>query len=198
MRKSTMIDIDGKIVSSDILTEPFLCDLSRCRGICCVEGDSGAPLEADEAEWLARNYETFSRYMTPEGRSSVARQGYAVTDADGDLTTPLCSSDTRCAYACQHDGQMQCAIERAFLDGVCDFRKPVSCHLYPIRVLKFSDGSMGLNYHRWNVCAPARELGRRKGVPVYRMLRQALERAFGEDFYQALEQAAEYLRTHDE
>lgn len=187
-----MIELDGKIVSTDIITEKFLCDLGRCKGICCVEGNAGAPLEAGEATILAEEYTAYKPFMTAEGVAEVERQGFAVTDPDGDLVTPLVG-DAECAYSYSEGGVTLCAIEKAWADGLTSFRKPVSCHLYPIRVVKFGDGSMGLNYHRWAVCEGARVLGREKGVPMFRMLRDAIVRRFGRGFYDALEAAEKYL-----
>lgn len=200
-----MIEIDGKIVCADIVTEKFLCDLGRCRGICCVEGNAGAPLEPEEAQILADEYAGYKRFMTPAGIAEIERQGFAVTDSDGDLVTPLVG-DAECAYSYRNEaGATLCAIEKAWLagvengDGECGnrlvtFRKPISCHLYPIRVMRFGDGSLGLNYHRWAVCDGARELGRKQGVPIYKMLREAIVRRFGEEFYAALEAAEKYLQ----
>ncbi len=187
-----MIDIDGTIVSTDIITERFLCDLSRCRGICCVEGNSGAPLEPDEGRVLAGEYDAYKPWLTPAGVEAIRAQGFAVTDADGDLVTPLIG-EAECAYSFTEGGVTFCAVERAWKEGRTPFRKPISCHLYPIRVARFGDGSLGLNYHRWGVCEGARQLGRERGVPMFRMLREAIVRRFGEDFFAALEAAEKYL-----
>lgn len=187
-----MIEIDDKIVSADLLRECFACDLSQCRGICCVEGNAGAPLEADEVDILEREYEAYRPYMTAEGIEAVERQGFMVVDADGDYTTPLIN-DAECAYARNENGVTLCAIEKAWLEGKTPFRKPISCHLYPIRLVYFSNGSIGLNYHRWSVCEPARRCGRKLGIPVYRALREPIIRRFGEEFYRALEAADELL-----
>lgn len=187
-----MIEIDDKIVSADLLRECFACDLSQCRGICCVEGNAGAPLEADEVDILEREYEAYRPYMTAEGIEAVERQGFMVVDADGDYTTPLVD-DAECAYARNENGVTLCAIEKAWLEGKTPFRKPISCHLYPIRLVHFSNGSIGLNYHRWSVCEPARRCGRKLGIPVYRALREPIIRRFGEEFYRALEAADELL-----
>ena len=189
-----MIEIDDKIVSADLLRECFACDLSQCRGICCVEGNAGAPLEADEVDILEREYESYRPYMTAEGIEAVERQGFMVVDADGDYTTPLVD-DAECAYARNENGVTLCAIEKAWLEGKTPFRKPISCHLYPIRLVHFSNGSIGLNYHRWSVCEPARRCGRKLGIPVYRALREPIIRRFGEEFYRALE-AADELPNH--
>ncbi|MCI5717883.1 MAG: DUF3109 family protein [Alistipes sp.] len=191
-----MIEIEDKIVSDDILFEPFLCDLKHCKGICCVEGDAGAPLEEEEAAILEAEYANYAPYMTEAGRRAVQEQGYAVLDDDGDLTTPLVEG-AECAYAITEKGVTLCAIERAYREGRCGFIKPVSCHLYPIRVVRFSNGAYGLNYHRWHVCSSAVKCGRRAGVPVYKSLREPIVRRFGEEFYKALECAEEMLREEN-
>jgi hypothetical protein len=191
-----MIDIDGKIVSTDIITERFLCDLAACRGICCVEGNAGAPLETDEARLLAEEFAAYRPFMTAAGVAEIERQGFGVVDADGDLVTPLVG-DAECAYSYNDDGVTLCAVEKAWAEGRTGFRKPISCHLYPIRVTRFGDGSLGLNYHRWAVCQGARVLGRERGVPMFRMLREAIIRRFGEEFFAALEAAETYLDSKE-
>lgn len=191
-----MIEIDDKIVSSDILRECFACDLGKCKGICCVEGDAGAPLELDEVDLLEEEYENYAPYMTEEGRREVERQGFMVVDSDGDYTTPLVNN-AECAYAFSENGVTFCAIERAYREGKCSFLKPISCHLYPIRVMQFSNGTFGLNYHRWSVCRDAVECGRKIGLPVYKALKEPIIRRFGEDFYKALECAEELLKEQD-
>ena len=188
-----MIEIEDKIVSDDILLEKFLCDLKRCKGACCVEGDAGAPLEEQEVEILEREYPNYSLYMTEAGRRAVQQQGYAVTDEEGELTTPLVGG-AECAYSVTENGITFCAIEKAYRDGRCGFIKPISCHLYPIRVVHFSNGAYGLNYHRWHICSPAVKCGRRAGVPVYKALREPIIRRFGEEFYKALECDEDLLR----
>ena len=175
-----MIEIDDKIVSADLLRECFACDIAQCKGICCVEGNAGAPLEADEVEILEREYPNYKPYMTAEGIESVEQQGFMVVDEDGDLTTPLVD-DAQCAYTYTENGVTLCAIEKAWAEGKTPFRKPISCHLYP-------------NYHRWSVCAPARRCGARLGIPVYKALREPIVRRFGEEFYKALEAAEELIK----
>ena len=188
----TLIEIDGRIDATDILTDYFSCDLAACRGICCVEGNAGAPLEEDELEILEREYDRYSGYMTPEGRRAVEKQGFFVVDEDGDYTTPLIG-DADCAYVCREGGVTLCAIEKAYRAGETEFRKPISCHLYPIRVKVFGDGSEGLQYHRWDICREACKSGEKKGIRVYRSLKEPIERRFGESFFAALDDAAKYL-----
>ncbi len=187
-----MIEIDDKIVSEDILKEPFLCDIAQCKGACCVEGDSGAPLEIEEVALLEENYPAYRRYMPPKGVEAVENQGFMVVDSDGDYTTPLVNN-AECAYAYHEGGITLCAVERAWLNGESSFRKPISCHLYPIRLINFSNGGVGLNYHRWSLCRSACSNGARAGVPLYRSLREAIVRRFGEEFYTALEAAEKML-----
>ena len=187
------IVIDDKIVSADLLRECFACDIARCKGICCVEGNAGAPLEEDEETILESEYPHYKPYMTPEGIAAVERQGFMVVDEEGDYTTPLVAG-AECAYAYTENGTTLCAIEKAWLEGRTTFRKPISCHLYPIRLMRFSNGTVGLNYHRWSVCAPARECGAKLGIPVYKALREPIVRRFGEEFYRALEAAEELLK----
>ncbi len=190
-----MFEIEGNIVSEELLEECFACDLGRCKGICCVEGDAGAPLEEEELEILRREYGAYRPWMTAEGVAAVEAQGFGVRDDDGEWTTPLVNG-AECAYTYCEEGVTYCAIERAFREGRTTFPKPVSCHLYPIRLVRFPNGSVGLNYHRWSVCRPACENGRRLGIPVYRALREPIIRRFGEEFYKALEAADEYLKQN--
>ena len=191
-----MIEIDGKIVSLDLLREQFMCDLKSCRGICCVEGNAGAPLEMEEVDTLEEEYENYRPYLKPEGVEAIERQGFMVVDPDGDYCTPLID-DAECAYSYEEDGITYCAIERAWKEGRCSFRKPISCHLYPIRLTTFSNGSIGLNYHRWSICRDAVACGRKLGIPVYKALREPIIRRFGEEFYKALEAAEQYIKENN-
>ncbi len=189
-----MIQIDDKIVSTDLLTEPFCCDLDACKGICCVEGNAGAPLEDDEVDRLEEEFEAYKPYMKPEGIQAVEQNGFMVMDEEGECTTTLING-AECAYSFEENGVTLCAIERAYNEGKTQFKKPISCHLYPIRVVRFGNGTLGLNYHRWDVCQPACAKGAKCGVPVYRMLREPIIRRFGAEFFEALEQAEQYLKT---
>lgn len=189
-----MIEIDGKIVSTDILTEYFACDISACKGQCCIDGDAGAPLDIEEVDILEEEYENYKPYMTPEGVESVESQGFMVVDFEGDYTTPLVAG-SQCAYSFVNEqGITLCAIEAAYRAGKCSFKKPISCHLYPIRVVEFSNGSLGLNYHRWGICSSACSCGKKLELPVYKSLKEPIIRRFGEEFYTALECAEDLLK----
>lgn len=192
-----MIQIDDKIVSTDLLQVRFCCDLAHCRGICCVEGNAGAPLEAEEVDILEQEYDAYKPYLKPEGIETIQRQGFMVVDSDGDYTTPLID-EAECAYSFQENGITFCAIERAYKEGKTPFIKPISCHLYPVRLSEFNNGSIGLNYHRWSVCSGALTLGQKAGIPMYKTLREALVRRFGEAFYRQLEEADRLLQQQEE
>ena len=187
----SMIQIDDKIISTDILTEHFCCDLSKCKGECCVEGDSGAPLDIDEVDQLEMEYQNYKPYMTPEGIEEIERQGFMVVDVDGDYTTPLIDN-AACAYSFEENGVVFCAIERAYRQGRVPFYKPVSCHLYPIRVGEYGP-YRALNYDRWDVCKMAVLKGQKENLPIYKFLKEPLIRRFGEDWYAELELVAEEL-----
>lgn len=188
-----MIQIDNKIISLDLFTSYFSCDLGACRGICCVEGNAGAPLDQDEIAILESEWDHYAPYMTPEGKEAIEKHGVAVIDMDGDLTTPLVDG-AECAYTIEENGITWCAIEKAWTEGKTPYRKPISCHLYPIRLVKLSDELTGLQYHRWEVCRAAEILGKQKGVPVYRMLKEPIIRKYGEKFFEVMEECAVELK----
>lgn len=177
-----MIEIEDKLLSEDIFEEYFCCDLSACKGACCIEGDSGAPLEIEEISLLEDNIEAIKPYMTPLGIEAIERDGVFTIDYDGDYTTTLIGG-AECAFVVSCDGVALCAIEKAFRDGKIENIKPISCHLYPIRRKKFSNGTEGLNYHRWDVCRDAVCSGEQKKCKVYQGVRSAIVRAYGEQFY---------------
>lgn len=190
----TIIRIGDILVSEDVVLEWFCCDYDRCKGCCCIIGDSGAPLEASEPELLEAHYPAYSPLMQPEGRTAVAAQGFFTIDRDGDRVTPLVPGSEACAYAhFDAAGHCFCAIERAHLGGACPFRKPVSCWLYPIRVTRLRGGGLALNVHHWDICRDAFAKGQKEKVRVYEFLREPLISAFGEEFYSALSAAARRL-----
>lgn len=187
----TIVQIGDILVSEDVIEEFFSCDYDACRGACCIEGDSGAPLDEGELEGLERNYPFYSPLMRPQGREAVDAKGFFELDVEGDIVTPLVEGSCECAF-CHFgpSGECLCSIEK------CGKKKPQSCSLYPIRVTKFNGGGMALNLHRWAICADAYEKGRREGVRVYQFLRKPLEEAFGKEFYDALDAAAQHLLSH--
>lgn len=194
MKHGTIIQIDDCLVSDEIITEFFACDYEKCKGCCCIIGDSGAPLEECEVEAIEKNYPVFSPEMQESGRESVASKGFFEIDVDGDIVTPLVSGSEECAY-CHFDSEDNCfcAMEKCWFEGKGDFRKPISCWLYPIRITELSNGMKALNLHRWEICRDAFEKGKKEKVRVYQFLREPIERYFGTDFYEALDAAAKHI-----
>jgi len=185
-----MFIIDDKLVSTAILEKKFVCDLSACKGICCVEGDAGAPLSGDEPSTMEEEYLSIRPFLREEGRQSIEKEGVYVIDIDGDIVTPLVDGK-ECAYTVfEADGTASCGIEKAWKAGATSFRKPISCHLYPIRAAQLHE-HIALNYHSWGICAPACACGESLQVPVYRFLKDALVRAYGETWYSELCLAAD-------
>ena len=193
METSRFLLIEDIWVPTALLTERFVCDLDVCKGLCCVIGESGAPLEPQEVELLEREYDAFEPFMTEQGQEAVARRGVAVVDRDGEWETPLVGDDGECAYAWfDRGGICRCAIETAFFESKTPFRKPISCWLYPIRIQKLSTGC-ALNYHQWHLCAGACTCGIRQGVAVFRFLKEPIVARFGEAFYKGLEESASMM-----
>ncbi len=187
--------IDHILVSDDILTSQFACDLSACHGACCWEGDYGAPLEPEEVDTLNTILPVIRPFLSPAGLAVLEDQGTSVYYPDlGKAGTPLIDGGP-CAYLTKDShGVAHCGIEKAWEAGVTEYRKPVSCHLYPIRVLgKPEDGFEALNYERWDICSAACNRGERTGTPLYVFSRDALIRKYGISFYEALEAAARHV-----
>jgi hypothetical protein len=180
-----VIIIDDKIVSDDLLEENFVCDLNACKGACCVEGDTGAPLEESELKILDDIYERVKPYLTPQGIAVLENERYMWEEEDGKYKTALIENGP-CAYVNYDNGIAVCGIEKAFLDGKVDFKKPVSCHLYPVRISKKKDFE-AVNYERWNICKAACKNGNKLKVPVFKFVKDALIRKYGDDFYLALD-----------
>jgi hypothetical protein len=176
------------MVSLDLLEKRFACDLSQCKGDCCVIGDSGAPLEEEERELIEKNYPVVEPYLSDEGRSVIRKSGLSLIDSDGDLVTPLVDGK-ECAFTIFENGIAFCAFEKLWTEGVIIFRKPVSCHLYPVRLSKYRD-YIAVNYEQWSRCKPAVATGENKGIPLYVFLKNALVRKFGAGWYGQLEKAA--------
>ncbi len=178
-----MIAIDDKLVSEDLLRIHFVCDLNACKGACCVEGDIGAPLDADELPTLDAIYPEVMPYLSEGSKRAIAEQGTYVIDEDGHATTTLVQGK-ECAYVVFKDSKALCGIEMAWNDGKIAFPKPISCHLYPVRLKNMRIMEMeAINYDRWSICAPACKLGVSLKVPLYKFLKAPLTRKFGEAFY---------------
>ena len=187
-----MIQVQNKIISMDVFEKHFVCDLNACKGACCVEGDSGAPLLAVEERTLEEIYEKVKPFMRKEGITVIENQGVAVYDAEGDLTTPLVNN-RECCFVVKENGISLCSIEKAYLAGKVNFKKPISCHLFPIRIKQHRDFD-AVNYEEINICKPACECGSKLEVPVYVFLKEPLTRKYGADWYKELLEAASLLK----
>lgn len=189
-----MINIGNTIISDEVISEQFICDLTKCKGACCVEGDSGAPLEPEELEIIENVFEKVKPYLNEKGLHAIETYGKYVKDSDGDMTTTCVDGHKECAYVIFENGITKCAFEKAYNDGVIDFKKPISCHLYPVRVTKYPDFE-AVNYHHWHICSPACALGKQHQTPVFRFLKEPLIRKFGEEWYEDLEAVYAHKRT---
>ena len=180
-----MIRVGNVLVSEELIDRFFCCDTEKCNGDCCIEGDAGAPLEPLEISDLEDNYPLFKKYMSPEAIAKVETSGLFDYDIIGNFVTPLLD-DESCAFVYYENDVAKCAIEKAFLQGETDFQKPISCHLYPIRIKQLPDYD-ALNYHRWFVCEPACQKGAAEKIPVYQFLKTPLIRKYGEEWFKELE-----------
>ena len=183
-----MIQVENVLLSDELFTESFACDLGKCKGACCVEGESGAPLEEREVHLLEEVQDELRPYLTEKGKKALSEQGAFIIDSDGDYVTPLVDG-RECAYTTfDEDGTAKCGIEQAHRDGAVDFLKPASCHLYPIRITQLANME-ALNYHRWPICDPARVCGMDLKLPVFRFLKGPLSRRYGGEWFLLLEEA---------
>lgn len=185
-----MIAIDNVLVSDEVVEARFVCDLQKCKGGCCEDGDAGAPLEEEECKILDENFKAISPYLTQEGAAEIKRQGKYVWDKEFGWVTPTINGGL-CAYGFRDgEGIIKCGIEAAYYDGKLDWKKPISCHLFPIRITESKQYTM-VNYEpRETLCAPACALGKKVKLPVYQFLKEPIERKFGAEFYETLHQAA--------
>ncbi|WP_224484221.1 DUF3109 family protein [Robertkochia aurantiaca] len=188
-----MFQLGKTIVSEEIIENDFVCNLSACKGACCVDGEAGAPVEESELEVLEKVYQKVKPYLREEGIKAIESQGIYVKGEDGEWETPLVNG-SECAYVTfDKKGTALCGIEEAYNAGDIDWKKPVSCHLYPVRVKQYQDFA-AVNYHKWYICDPACSLGEELQVPVYKFTKEALIRKFGQDWYDELEEVARSLR----
>ncbi|MGN6355607.1 MAG: DUF3109 family protein [Parafilimonas sp.] len=194
-----MIAIDNKLVSDDIVEKQFVCDLVKCKGGCCEDGDAGAPLELNELDELIHSYEIVKPYLTEAGIRSIETHGKYVYDREFGWVTPTIKG-AMCAYGFKDEnGIIKCGIEKAYNEGKINWKKPISCHLFPIRVNKSKEDEdlEYLNYEpRPDLCRAACKLGKHLQVPVYVFLKESIIRKYGEDFYNALEAAAQYAEAN--
>jgi len=189
-----VIEIGRAILSRDIFEEHFLCDVLKCKGACCIEGDSGAPLTEEEAIQIEKDYPIFEEYLLEKHKKEVEKQGYSMIDSDGDLVTPLVDN-RQCVYSFYNErGILQCAIEKAYFEGKIKFRKPVSCHLFPIRITEYRNFD-AVNYQQIDICKPGRQCGASQKLPLYKFLKVPLIRKYGEEWYKELEIASDYLAS---
>lgn len=181
-----MLQIDDTIISLDLFDEQFVCDIAQCKGICCVEGDAGAPLAAEEVTLIEELLPKVWNELTPKAQEVINAQGVSYIDEDGEPVTSIINGG-ECVFTCFDDnGVCGCIFEKAYSEGRIEWKKPISCHLYPVRLQKYHDFT-AVNYHRWTVCHCARQLGQQQGVPVFRFLKEPLVRRFGEEWFEQLE-----------
>jgi hypothetical protein len=187
-----IIQVGSVLVSPDIFTEKFCCDLDKCKGQCCVEGDAGAPVTLDEIGGIEDSLDTVWTDMSASAQAIVDKQGVAYIDQEGDLVTSIVNGKD-CVFTCYENGCCLCALERAYRAKKTDFVKPISCALYPIRVKDFNNGTVGINYNRWDVCKDAVVKGKELNLPIYKFLEGPLTRRFGAEWYKELCDVAEQL-----
>ncbi len=179
-----MLKIDKVLVSDDLKDNYFACKLSACHGDCCIEGDAGAPLEEEEISILEDYIDNVKPFMTDEGKEMIEKTGVFDYDADGEYVTPLVNN-LACAFVYKADGINFCAIEKAYIEGKIKFQKPISCHLYPVRLSKVGEFT-AVNYHKWSICASAIINGKKERVLLYKYLNKPLSRKFGKEWYEKL------------
>jgi hypothetical protein len=187
-----MLAIKDTLVSEDLVEKHFVCDLNACKGGCCVKGDYGAPLENHELDILDDVYDKVKPFLSESGIKAIEKQGKYLEYSTGEWVTPLIKG-RECAYTIFEDGIAKCGIEKAYYAGKIDFKKPVSCHLYPVRINKMKNQVEAVNYDRWSICKPACKLGDSLKVPLYKFLKESLTRKYGEAWYKELELVAEKL-----
>lgn len=191
-----MLEIQDKLVSLDVAERYFCCNLAKCLGECCIEGDAGAPITKDEEAKLRDLIPTVWEYLLPAAKKKITEEGVAYIDEEGDLVTQIIDGKN-CVFTTYGEGGMcLCALEKAYREGKTDWRKPISCYLYPLRVKEY-DKFTAINYHRWKICKCAEIAGRAAGIRLYKFMKQPLIDAFGEEWYAELEMACDaYLEEY--
>jgi hypothetical protein len=191
-----MIQIQHTVISEDIFEEKFICDLCKCKGQCCVDGESGAPITKEEYTEINDILPEIWDDLSPKAQELINEQGIAYTDYDGELVTSIIKGEECVFTFFDENGVCKCAIDNAYREGRISVQKPISCHLYPIRLKEYVEFT-ALNYNRWSICEPAVDLGRKNGVPLYRFLKEPLIRKFGEDWYNEVCEAADLMKSND-
>ena len=187
-----IIQVGDVLLSPDIITEKFCCDIDKCHGVCCIEGDAGAPVALDEVADLESSLDEVWDSLSAAAQAVIDKQGVVYNDTDGDLVTSIVGNRD-CVFTCYEEESCLCALEKAYREKRTNFCKPISCALYPIREKKLSGGMIGLNYHKRDVCRDAVELGKKHNLPLYKFLKEPLIRRFGKEWYEQLEETAAFL-----
>lgn len=189
MKTIPILQVGDVLLSPDIITEYFCCDYEKCKGACCIEGDAGAPVTLEEISEIENSLDEVWDELSASAQTVIDKQGVAYSDRDGDLVTSIVGGRD-CVFTCYENGSCLCALEKAFIQGKTTFCKPISCSLYPIREKQFSNGMIGLNYHRWEVCKDAVIKGKNNNIRVYEFLKEPLTRRFGSQWYEELQELA--------
>lgn len=192
-----MIQIANTLLSDEIFEAQFICDLCKCKGQCCVDGESGAPLTREEHDKIEEILPVIWDDLSPKAQQLISEQGISYNDTDGELVTSIVNGEECVFTYYDENGICKCAIDTAYREGRIAVQKPISCHLYPIRLTDYADYT-AVNYHQWSICRPAVKLGRKEGVPLYRFLREPLIRRFGEEWYNEVCEAATLLEKSKE
>lgn len=194
MKTIPILQVGDVLLSPDIITEYFCCDYEKCKGACCIEGDAGAPVTLEEISEIENSLDEVWDELSASAQTIIDKQGVAYSDRDGDLVTSIVGGRD-CVFTCYENGSCLCALEKAFIQGKTTFCKPISCSLYPIREKQFSNGMIGLNYHRWEVCKDAVIKGKNNNIRVYEFLKEPLTRRFGSQWYEELQELAKTVLT---
>ena len=189
MKTIPILQVGDVLLSPDIITEYFCCDYEKCKGACCIEGDAGAPVTLEEISEIENSLDDVWDELSASAQTVIDKKGVAYSDRDGDLVTSIVGGRD-CVFTCYENGSCLCALEKAFIQGKTTFCKPISCSLYPIREKQFSNGMIGLNYHRWEVCKDAVIKGKNNNIRVYEFLKEPLTRRFGSQWYEELQELA--------
>ena len=194
MKTIPILQVGDVLLSPDIITEYFCCDYEKCKGACCIEGDAGAPVTLEEISEIENSLDDVWDELSASAQTVIDKQGVAYSDRDGDLVTSIVGGRD-CVFTCYENGSCLCALEKAFIQGKTTFCKPISCSLYPIREKQFSNGMIGLNYHRWEVCKDAVIKGKNNNIRVYEFLKEPLTGRFGSQWYEELQELAKTVLT---